>query len=151
MEGASIQGISSYVSWHDRLRLWSSRWHCKSPADSSVPLSILTLSATYLFLFQQVDEPAPTISRSGKPIDLLQSGPIYLIGHHTPSLAALTHRNVRFKKTTTKRSKVSPSVAVATQAQAFKVKLLIIIFYAKFIPYSLHLFRVHRLQRELHR
>jgi len=36
------------------------------------------------------------------------------------------NQNVRFKKTTTKRSKVSPSVAVATQAQAFKVKLLII-------------------------
>jgi len=75
-----------------------------------------------------------TISRSGKPIDLLQSGPISLIGHHAPSLAALMHRNVRFKKTTTKRSKVSPSVAAATLAQAFKVKLLIIIF----IPNSFH-------------
>jgi len=46
-----------------------------------------------------------------------------LIGHHAPSLAALAHRNVRFKKTTTKKSKVSPSVAAATLEQAFKVKL----------------------------
>jgi hypothetical protein len=84
--------------------------------DTSVLYYLLTSSATYYFLFQQVDEPAPTISRSGKPIDLLQSGPIYLIGHHTQSLAALTHRNVRFKKTTTKRSKVSPSVAATTLA-----------------------------------
>jgi hypothetical protein len=84
--------------------------------DTSVLYYLLTSSATYYLLFQQVDEPAPTISRSGKPIDLLQSGPIYLIGHHTPSLAALTHRNVRFKKTTTKWSKVSPSVAATTLA-----------------------------------
>jgi len=47
-----------------------------------------------------------------------------LIGHHAPSLAALAHRNVRFKKTTTKRPKASPSVAAATLAQAFKVKPL---------------------------
>jgi hypothetical protein len=74
--------------------------------------------------FQQVDNPAPTVSRSGKPIDLLQSSPISLIDHHAPSLAALAHRNVRFKKTTTKRPKASPSVAAATLAQAFKVKPL---------------------------
>jgi len=85
----------------------------------------LILSATYLFsIFKQVDNPAPTVSRSGKPIDLLQLGPISLIVHHTPSLAALAHRNVRFKKTTTKRTKASPSVAAATLAQAFNVKLL---------------------------
>jgi hypothetical protein len=34
----------------------------------------------------------------------------------------LMHRNIRFKKTTTRRSKVSPSVAAATLAQAFKVR-----------------------------
>jgi len=78
----------------------------------------LILSATYLLFVhsQQVDNPAPTVSRSGKPINLLQSGLISLIGHHAPSLAAPAHRNVRFKKTTTKRPKASPSVAAATLA-----------------------------------
>ena len=81
----------------------------------------LTSSVTYPFSLQQVDDPAPTISRSGRPIDLLPSGPISLIGHNASSLAALMHRNIRFKKTTTKRSKVSPSGAAATLAPAFKV------------------------------
>jgi len=81
-----------------------------------------------LCLFQQVDNPAPTISRSGRPIELFPSGPISLISHNAPSLEVLMHKNVRFKKKT-KRSKVSPSVAAATLAQAFKVKLLIIILY----------------------
>ena len=120
MEGASVQGIGSYVPQHDRLRLWSSRWHCKFFTDTLVLLLILTLSETYPFSFQQVDDPAPTVSRSGRTIDLLQSGPISLISHNAPSLATLMHRNIRFKKTT-KRSKVSPSVAAATLAQAFKV------------------------------
>ena len=127
MEGASIHGISSYISRHDRLWLWSSWWYRKSPVDTSVPLSTLTLSVTYLFLFQQVDDPAPTISRSGRPIELLQSGPISLIGHNAPSLSALMHHNIRFKKTTSKWSKVSPSVA-ATLAQAFKVNSWLSLF-----------------------
>jgi hypothetical protein len=45
-----------------------------------------------------------------------------LIGHNAPSLAVLMHQNIRFKKTTTKRSKTSPSVAAATLAQTFKVR-----------------------------
>jgi len=62
------------------------------------------------------------MSRSGKPIDLLPSSTVSLIGHNAPSLAVLMHQNIRFKKMTTKRSKTSPSVAAATLAQAFKVK-----------------------------
>jgi len=92
--------------------------------------------------FQQVDNPAPTVSKSGKPINLLQSGPISLIGHHAPSVAALA-RNVRFKKTTTKRSKTSPSVVAATLAQAFKVNsqfpLLIPILSHTHITFSGHI------------
>jgi len=53
--------------------------------------------------------------------ELLPSGPISLIGNNVPSLAALMHRRVRFKKITTKRAKTSPSVAATALAQAFKV------------------------------
>jgi len=70
-------------------------------------------------MLPKVDNPAPTVSKSGRPIELLPSGPISLIGHNAPSLAVLMHRNVRLKKTT-KRSKVSPPVVAATLAQAFK-------------------------------
>ena len=94
------------------------------------------ISNLFVLLFKQVDNPAPTISRSGRPIELLQSGPISRIGHNAPSLVALMHRNVRFKKTTTKWSKVSPSVAAATLAQAFKVKPIINFFI--YIPNSSH-------------
>jgi hypothetical protein len=68
----------------------------------------------------QVDNIPPSISRSGKPIDLFPSGPISLIGNNAPTLAAIMHRGVRLKKVTTKRTKVSPSVAVSALAQAFK-------------------------------
>jgi TolB-like protein/DNA-binding SARP family transcriptional activator len=104
----------------DRLRV-QERIARKSFSDISIVLLTLTLLVTYPFSLQQVDDPAPTVSRSGRPIDLLPSGPISLIGHNAPSLAALMHRNIRFKKTTTKRLKVSPSVVAATLAQAFKV------------------------------
>ena len=69
----------------------------------------------------------PLVSRSGKPIELLPSGPISLIGNNSPSLAAIMHRGVRLKKVTTKRTKVSPSVAASTLAQAFKVNFQIIL------------------------
>ena len=121
MKRASIHGISPHVPQHDRSQVWSSRWRCKFLADTSVLLLTLTLSVTYPFSLQQVDDPAPTVSRSGRLIDLLPSGLVSLIGHNAPSLAVLMHQNIRFKKTTTKRSKVSPSVAAATLAQSFKV------------------------------
>ena len=76
---------------------------------------------THFLPFEQVDDTPPTVSRSGKPIELLPSGLISLIGNNAPSLAALMHRNVRFKKITTRRSEISPTVAAATLAQAFKV------------------------------
>ena len=98
-------------------------------------LLTLTLSVTYPLLFQQVDDPAPIVSRSGRPIDLLPSSPVSLIGHNAPSLAVLMHRNIRFKKTT-KRSKTFPSVAAATLAQAFKVKCSNFLF---IMPISSHI------------
>ena len=69
----------------------------------------------------QVDDTPPSVSRSGKPIDLFPSGPISSIGNNAPTLAAIMHRGVRLKKVTTKRTKTSPSVAASTLAQAFKV------------------------------
>jgi len=93
----------------------------KSSTDTSILLSLLSSSVTYFFLFEQVDNPPPMVSRSGKPIELLPSGPISLIGNSAPTLAALMHWSVRFKKITTKGAKTSPSVAAATLAQAFKV------------------------------
>lgn len=69
----------------------------------------------------QVDNTPPSVSRSGKPIDLFPSGPISSIGNNAPALAAIMHRGVRLKKVTTKRTKTSPSVAASTLAQAFKV------------------------------
>jgi hypothetical protein len=124
MERASIQGIGPHVPQHDRSRTLSSWWRRKSFSDTPIFLLILTSSVTYPLLFQQVDDPAPRVSRSGRPIDLLPSGPISLIGHNAPSLAVLMHWNIRFKKTTTKRAKTSPSVAAATLAQAFKVRFI---------------------------
>jgi len=83
----------------------------------------------------QVDDTPPSVSRSGKPIDLFPSGPISSIGNNAPTLAAIMHRGVRLKKVTTKRTKTSPSVAASALAQAFKVN-----FQPPFIPISfLHL------------
>jgi len=106
--------------------------------DTLDPLVTFDLIGNLLvvFLFQQVDNPAPVTSKSGRPIKLPPSGLISLISHNAPSLAALMHRNIRFKKTTTKRSKASASVAAATLAQAFKVNFLIII--AFYMPNSSH-------------
>ena len=66
------------------------------------------------------------MSKSGRPFDLRPESPISLISHNAPSLAALMHRGVHFKKMTTKRSKAAPSVAVATLARALKVNLQLI-------------------------
>jgi hypothetical protein len=98
--------------------------------NASISL-FLSLSATYFFCFIQVDDTPPSVSRSGKPIELLPSGPISLIGNNAPCLAALMHRGVRFKKITTKRAKTSPSVAATALAQAFKVE-------------NFHLFNLYR-------
>jgi len=84
-------------------------------------LLLLSPSVIHTFLFKQIDNPPPTISRSGRLIELLPSRPISVIGNNAPSLAALMHQNVRFKKITTRRSKTSPTFAAATLAQAFKV------------------------------
>jgi len=53
------------------------------------------------------------------PIEVLPSGPISLIGNNAPTLAALMHRNMRFKKITTKRARIPPSAAAAALIQAF--------------------------------
>ena len=69
----------------------------------------------------QVDDTPPSVSRSGKPIDLFASGPVSSIGHKAPTLAAIVHRGIRLKKVTTRRTQTSPSVAASALAQAFKV------------------------------
>jgi len=69
----------------------------------------------------QIDNTPPSVSRSGKSIDLFPSGPISSIGNNAPTLAAIMHRGVRLKKVTTKRIKTSPSVAASALGQAFKV------------------------------
>jgi len=79
----------------------------------------------------QVDDTHPSVSRSGKPIDLFPSGPISSIGNNAPTLAAIMHQGVRLKKVTTKRAKASPSVAASTLAQAFKVNF-------QNFPYQFH-------------
>jgi len=79
------------------------------------------LSVTHFLRFIQVDDTPPLVNRSDKPIELLPSGPISLIGNNTPTLATLMHRGVRLKKITTQRTKTSPSVAATALAQAFKV------------------------------
>jgi len=120
VERAPVLQIGPYIPRYDRLHVQSPREHCKSSTDAKI-LLLLSLSATYFLCFTQVDDTPPTVSRSGRPIELLPSGPISLIGNNAPSLAALMHRNVRFEKITTKRAKTSPSVAAAALAQAFKV------------------------------
>jgi len=130
MEGAFVLQIGSYIPRYDRLRIQGPRKCCKFSSDASI-LLFLSLSATYFLYFIQVDDTPPSVSRSGKPIKLLPSSPISLIGNNAPSLAALMHRGVRFKKITTKRTKTSPSVAATALAQAFKVE-------------NFHLFNLYR-------
>jgi len=69
----------------------------------------------------QLDDTPPSVSRSGKLIDLFPSRPISSIGNNAPTLAAIMHRGVRLKKVTTRRTQISPSVAASALAQAFKV------------------------------
>ena len=69
----------------------------------------------------QVDDTPPSVSRSGKPIDLFASGPVSSIGHKAPTLAAIVHRGIHLKKVTTRRTQTLPSVAASALAQAFKV------------------------------
>jgi len=76
---------------------------------------------TYFLCCILVDDTPPLVSRSGRPIELLPSGPISLIGNNAPTLAAIVHRGMRLKKITIKRTKTSPSVAATALAQAFKV------------------------------
>jgi len=83
-------------------------------------------SVTYFLCHIQVDDMPPLVSRSGRPIELLPSGLISLIGYNAPTLAAIMHRGVRLKKVTTKRMKTSPSVAATALAQAFKVNFQIL-------------------------
>jgi len=88
----------------------------------------------------QVDDTPPLASRSGKPIELLPSGPISLISNNAPTLAAIMHRGVRLKKVTTKRAKISPSVAASTLTQAFKVNFRILLLIPIPFLYLLHLY-----------
>jgi len=88
-------------------------------------LHYLFQSVTPFLCRMQVDDTPPSVSRSGKPIELSPPGPISSIGNNAPTLAAIMHRGVRLKKVTTKRTKTSPSVAASALAQAFKVSFQI--------------------------
>ena len=100
------------------------------PEDVVISLPILNSFFTSNFIgnsllhFNQVDDPAPSMSRSGRPFNPHPVSPVSLISHNAPSLVVLMHRGVCFKKMMTKRSKTTPSVVAATLAQAFKVKTL---------------------------
>ena len=83
-------------------------------------------SVTHFLCHIRIDDTPPLVSRSGKPIELLPSGPIYLICNNAPTLAAIMHRGVCLKKVTTKRTKTSPLVAATALAQAFKVNFQIL-------------------------
>ena len=96
-------------------------------------LHCLFQSVTYFICHIQVDDTPPLVSRSGKPIELLPSGPISLIGNNATTLAAIMHRGVRLKKVTTRRTRTSPSVAASTLSQAFKVKVLNSFIHTNFI------------------
>ena len=133
MKRAFVLQVCSYIPRYDRLRIQGPRKHCKSSTDASI-LLFSSLSATYFFCFTQVDDTPPSVSRSGKLIELLPSGPISLIGNNAPSLAALMHRGARFKKITTIRAKTSSSVAAAALAQAFKVESLFFFNLYRFYP-----------------
>ena len=93
-------------------------------------------SVTYFLCCIQADDMPPLVSRSGRPIELLPSGPISLIGNKAPTLAAIMHRGVRLKKVTTKRTKTSPSVAATALAQAFKVNFFEFFNLYRFHPYT---------------
>ncbi|XP_066348124.1 uncharacterized protein [Miscanthus floridulus] len=71
-----------------------------------------------------VNNPAPTMSKSGKPFDLWPVSPISPIGYNAPTLAALTHQKIRTKTITSKSklatSRATPSAAATTLVKAFK-------------------------------
>ena len=105
--------------------------------------SILSLSfpsVTHFLCCIQVDDTPPLVSRSGRPIKLLPSGPTSLIGNNAPTLAAIMHRGVRLKKVTTKRMRTSPSVAATALAQAFKVNSQVLQLILIPFLYLLHLY-----------
>jgi len=57
---------------------------------------------TYFLCYVHAGDTPQLVSRSGRPIELLPSGPISLIGNNAPTLAAIMHRGVCLKKVTTK-------------------------------------------------
>jgi hypothetical protein len=61
--------------------------------------------------------------------------PISPIGHDAPTLAALSHQGTRFKKITTKHSKVTTSATAATLVKAFEVTTPLALIYADFKSY----------------
>ena len=120
VERALVLQIGPHILWHDRPQIQSPREYRKFLTDASIFLFSFLL-ATHFLCFTLFDDTPSSVSRSGRPIELLPSGLISLIGNSAPSLAALMHRGVRSKKITTRRAKTSPSVAATALAQAFKV------------------------------
>ncbi|XP_066390416.1 vacuolar protein sorting-associated protein 52 A-like isoform X5 [Miscanthus floridulus] len=72
----------------------------------------------------KVNNPAPSVSKSGKPFNLRPISPTSPIGYNAPTLAALTHQKIRTKTITSKSklatSRATPSAAATTLVKAFK-------------------------------
>nr|AGT16306.1 hypothetical protein SHCRBa_026_B05_R_50 [Saccharum hybrid cultivar R570]AGT16331.1 hypothetical protein SHCRBa_026_F17_F_200 [Saccharum hybrid cultivar R570] len=71
-----------------------------------------------------VNNPAPSISKSGKPFDLRPISPISPIGYNALTLVALTHQRTRAKTITSKSklatARATPLAAATTLIKAFK-------------------------------
>jgi hypothetical protein len=78
----------------------------------------------------QVDDPVPSMSKSGKPFDLRPVSPISLIGYNALTLATLLHQRTRAKTITSKSklatARATPLAAASTLIKAFKVITLFI-------------------------
>ncbi|XP_066323291.1 uncharacterized protein [Miscanthus floridulus] len=82
------------------------------------------IDSEYAIPDDAVNNPAPSVSKSGKPFNLRPVSPTSPIGYNAPTLAALTHQKIRTKTITSKSklatSRATPSAAATTLVKAFK-------------------------------
>ncbi|XP_066341538.1 uncharacterized protein [Miscanthus floridulus] len=82
------------------------------------------IDSEYAIPDDAVNNPAPSVSKSGKPFNLRPISPTSPIGYNAPTLAALTHQKIRTKTITSKSklatSRATPSAAATTLVKAFK-------------------------------
>ncbi|XP_066378772.1 uncharacterized protein [Miscanthus floridulus] len=71
-----------------------------------------------------VNNPAPSVSKNGKPFNLQPVSLISPIGYNAPTLTALTHQKIRTKTITFKSklatARATPSAVATTLVKAFK-------------------------------